>query len=108
MGAELNQGRDVVSKFARKPLDVATVASPIYARAQTKGRAEMLRYSVPDMTCGHCAQAIEKAVKSVDPQAEVAVDLTTKEVTVRSEADEARVAETIRGAGYEPRFIAAQ
>jgi copper chaperone len=107
MGAELNQGRDAVSKFASKPLDVATVASPIYARAQTKGRAEMLRYSVPDMTCGHCAQAIEKAVKSVDPQAEVAVDLTTKEVTVRSEADEARVAETIRDAGYEPRPVGA-
>jgi copper chaperone len=67
----------------------------------------MFRYNVPDMTCGHCAQAIEKAVKSVDPQAEVAVDLTTKEITIRSEADEARLAETIRGAGYEPRTIGA-
>lgn len=67
----------------------------------------MLRYRVPDMTCGHCAQAIEKAVKIVDPQAKVAVDLTTKEVTVRSEAEEARVAETIRGAGYEPRPVGA-
>jgi copper chaperone len=66
----------------------------------------MFRYSVPDMTCGHCAQAIETAVKSVDPRAEVAVDLTSKEVTVRSEADEARVAGTIRDAGYEPRSIA--
>lgn len=68
----------------------------------------MFRYSVPDMTCGHCAQTIEKAVKSVDPQAEIAVDLTTKEVTVRSEADEARVAEMIRDAGYEPRPVGAQ
>ena len=67
----------------------------------------MFRYSVPDMTCGHCAQAIEKAVKSVDPQAEVAVDFTSKEVTVRSEADGARVAGSIRDAGYEPRSIAA-
>jgi copper chaperone len=68
----------------------------------------MFRYSVPDMTCGHCAQAIEKAVKRVDPQAEFAVDLTTKEVTVRSEADEARVAGSIRDAGYEPRSLGAQ
>jgi len=67
----------------------------------------MFRYSVPDMTCGHCAQTIEKAVKSVDPHAEIAVDLTIKEVTVRSEADEARVAESIRDAGYEPRPIEA-
>jgi copper chaperone len=68
----------------------------------------MFRYSVPDMTCGHCAQAIEKAVKTVDPRAEVTVDLTSKEVTVRSDADEARVAETIRGAGYVPRSIGAK
>jgi copper chaperone len=67
----------------------------------------MFRYSVPDMTCGHCAQTIEKAVKSVDPQAEIAVDLATKEVTVRSEADEARVARSIRDAGYEPRPVGA-
>ena len=67
----------------------------------------MFRYSVPDMTCGHCAQAIEKAVKIVDSQAEVAVDLTTKEGTVRSEADEARVARSIRDAGYEPRPVGA-
>ena len=51
----------------------------------------MLRYSVPDMTCGHCAQAIEKAVKSVDPQAEVAVDLTSKEVTVGGRSARCRV-----------------
>jgi copper chaperone len=103
----MNQGRDAVSKFARKSLDVATVGSPIYARAQEKLEFEMFRYSVPDMTCGHCAQAIETAVKSLDPRAEVAVDLTSKEVTVRSEADEARVAGTIREAGYEPKPVGA-
>jgi copper chaperone len=103
----MNQGRDAVSKFARKSLDVATVGSPIYARAQKKLEFEMFRYSVPDMTCGHCAQAIETAVKSLDPRAEVAVDLTSKEVTVRSEADEARVAGTIREAGYEPKPVGA-
>jgi copper chaperone len=103
----MNQGRDAVSKFARKSLDVATVGSPIYARAQEKLEFEMFRYSVPDMTCGHCAQAIETAVKSLDPRAEVAVDLTSKEVTVRSEADEARVAGTIRDAGYEPKPVGA-
>lgn len=67
----------------------------------------MFCYSVPDMTCGHCAQAIEKAVKSVDPQAEVSVDLTSKEVPIRSEADEASLTDSIRSAGYEPRPVGA-
>jgi copper chaperone len=67
----------------------------------------VFRYSVPDMTCGHCAQAIEKAVKGLDPQAEVAVDLTRKEVTVQSTAKESQLGDTIRSAGYEPSPLAA-
>lgn len=59
------------------------------------------------MQCGHCAQSIHEAVKSVDPQAEVTIDLARKEVTIRTEADEARIAGTIREAGYEPRPFAA-
>ena len=36
----------------------------------------MLKLSVPKMSCGHCASTIEKAVKSVDPGAKIAVDLS--------------------------------
>jgi len=67
----------------------------------------MHRYNVPTMTCGHCAATIEKAVKGVDPQATFSVDLVAKEVTVRSNVEEARVAEAIRAAGYEARRLAA-
>jgi len=67
----------------------------------------VLRFSVPDITCGHCIQTIEKAVKSADPQAQVAADLTTKEVTVRSEAEDAHIAAAIRSAGYENRRLSA-
>lgn len=67
----------------------------------------MHRYNVPDMTCGHCAQTIEKAVKSVDPQAQVAVDLPAHEVTIRSDAEETRIAAAIRSAGYENRRLSA-
>ncbi len=65
----------------------------------------MQRYKVLDMTCGHCASVIEKAVKSVDAQAQVSVDLAQGEVTVQSGADEARIAEAIRTAGYENQRI---
>jgi copper chaperone len=61
----------------------------------------MHRYKVPEMSCEHCAQTVEKAVKRVDPQAAVIVDLDAKEVTVRTEAQEVRIADAIRSAGYE-------
>ena len=37
-------------------------------------------YLVPEMSCSHCVQKIEKAIHSLDPEANVAVDLDTKEV----------------------------
>ncbi len=66
----------------------------------------MLRYRVEDMTCGHCSQAIQKAVRNADPQAEIAVDLASKHVTVRSQVEPNRIEEAIRSAGYEPRLEA--
>lgn len=65
----------------------------------------MQRYSVPDMTCGHCVKTIEKAVKGVDPQAEVTADIAAQEITVRSDAAEARITDAIRSAGYENRLL---
>ena len=34
----------------------------------------MIAYEVNDMTCGHCASTITKAVKAVDRDAKVEVD----------------------------------
>lgn len=59
------------------------------------------------MTCGHCAQTVEKAVKSVDPAAEVKVDLTQKTVTVETTAQEERISDVVRSAGYENENLAA-
>lgn len=67
----------------------------------------MPRYKVSDMTCGHCASVVEKAVKLIDPKAGVSVDLATGHVDVRSNVDADRIAEAIRSAGYENRSIAA-
>ena len=38
----------------------------------------MIHLNVPDMTCGHCVGAVEKAVRSVDPEAKIAVDPEAK------------------------------
>ncbi len=59
----------------------------------------MQRYKVSDMTCGHCASVVEKAVKDIDAKAGVSVDLMTGHVDVCTDADAERIAEAIRFAG---------
>ena len=61
----------------------------------------MLKLSVPDMSCSHCVSAVTEAVKGVDSTAEVAVDLDTKVVTVRSDASRDALAAALSEAGYE-------
>lgn len=61
----------------------------------------MLKLTVPDMNCGHCVSAVTKALKGVDAAAEIAVDLDTKLVTVRSDASGEALAAALSKAGYE-------
>jgi copper chaperone CopZ len=82
------------------------MGSPTTRATETKGRA-MLKLKVPEMTCGHCAATIEKAVKGLDPAAKVQVDLGTKTVTVETASDETSVKEVIEAAGYDNEKIAA-
>ena len=57
-------------------------------------------FQVQGMTCGHCANAVTQAVRSVDPQAEVKVDLASGKVDVRSQQDHAAIAQAIEEEGY--------
>jgi copper chaperone len=61
----------------------------------------MHRYSVPAMTCGHCAGTIDRAIKLVDLKAEVDIDLKRQEVSVRSAIGAAQIETVIQAAGYE-------
>lgn len=62
----------------------------------------MLRYQVDDLSCGHCVRAVTAAIKELDPAAEVAIDLPSKRVDVRSAHGPSAVAGAIRNAGYSP------
>lgn len=61
----------------------------------------MHQFKVQDMTCSHCAQTVEKAVKSVDAGANVSIDLATKAVKVESAANAESLLTAIRSAGYD-------
>lgn len=62
----------------------------------------MAQIKVKDMTCGHCASVITKAVQSIAPGAKVRVDLPTHTVHVEGDVTEAEAKKAIAGAGYTP------
>lgn len=63
---------------------------------------ETLLYTVPDMHCGHCEQAVTRTVSAVPGVDDVAVDLDAKRVEVHGESlDDAAIRAAIDEAGYE-------
>ncbi|WP_082568270.1 heavy-metal-associated domain-containing protein [Rhizobacter sp. Root1221] len=61
----------------------------------------MKTFQVNDMTCGHCVDAVTKAVKGIDPAAHVSVNLATKRLEVDFAAADARsIQSAIAVAGY--------
>ena len=58
-------------------------------------------FTVTGMTCGHCEMAVQRALKKVDPQAEVKIDRTQNRVEVQSEQTRDTLARAIAEEGYE-------
>ncbi|MFC4171585.1 heavy-metal-associated domain-containing protein [Microvirga sp. GCM10011540] len=61
-----------------------------------------LTLKVEDMTCGHCAGTIKKAVESALPGTQVDADPASKLVSVRGTADITAVSAIVTEAGYTP------
>ncbi|TDR52072.1 copper chaperone [Halomonas ventosae] len=60
----------------------------------------MLKLKVPKMTCGHCASTVTTAIKTVDDDANVEIDLTQQQVTIESNTDAAALSAVLVEAGY--------
>ena len=60
----------------------------------------MIELNVNGMTCGHCASTVTRAIKSVDPKANVHVDLEGKRVHVDSRSSAEALARAVSEAGY--------
>jgi copper chaperone len=63
---------------------------------------EMLEFTIPTMSCGHCVRAITEAVHQIDPQAEVETDLATRQVRVQTQAPREAVVACLTEAEYAP------
>ena len=57
-------------------------------------------FTVTGMTCGHCEKAVTRAVKQVDPQAEVTIDRAVNLVEVQSDQPRELLAKAITEEGY--------
>jgi copper chaperone len=66
---------------------------------------KMIELKVPDMTCGHCASTITKAVKELDASAKLDISLAEHRVRIESEASKEALLHTIAEAGYTPEAV---
>jgi len=59
-----------------------------------------MKYSVPDMTCGHCTSSIESALKALDSGANVKTDLVTHTVEIETSVAETAILAAMKNEGY--------
>ena len=67
----------------------------------------MIEFTVNDMTCGHCASAITRAVKEVNSEGKCEVDLAAKRVRIASALPAGDFKAAIEEAGDTPQSVAA-
>ncbi|MBX4863740.1 heavy-metal-associated domain-containing protein [Rhizobium leguminosarum] len=60
----------------------------------------MYEFEIQNMTCGHCAGTVEKAIKAADPEASATIDLTARIARVQSTLEPAAIKAAIEKAGY--------
>lgn len=61
--------------------------------------------SIQKMTCGHCIRSVTSAVRAIDPNASVAVDLANGTAHVAGHIDAETAAQSIREQGYTVRVV---
>lgn len=60
----------------------------------------MIKLSIPDMSCGHCAGVISNTIKGLDKGAVIEFDMAAHTATVATSAGQAEVCSALAQAGY--------
>lgn len=68
----------------------------------------MFELTVEKMKCGGCSANVERVVKTLDPEATVTVDLSSKKVQVEGQMDAAVLVDAISKAGYPAQLASPQ
>jgi len=62
----------------------------------------MYTYQVSDMSCGKCAEKIQKAFDRIGQVNDVKINVESKEVCIDTTASTSEMMEVIKSAGYSP------
>jgi copper chaperone len=81
-------------------LDLPTLASPIFAPHIHPRRCTMIKFTLPDMSCGHCVATVTQAIKTLDSKAVVKADLSARTVSVDTSVPAGAVSKAMEEAGY--------
>ncbi len=57
-------------------------------------------FTVTGMTCSHCEKAVIRALKQLDPQAQVTIDRSANRVDVQSDQTRALLSQAMTDEGY--------
>ena len=60
-----------------------------------------MKFNVPDMSCGHCTNAIEKAIKAADAMAIVNCDLSDRTVQIETNLSVGQITDIMKAEGYD-------
>ncbi len=72
--------------------------TPINAQ-ETKA---MLVFTLPQMTCGGCTHAVTRVIQQLDPQAQIDINLDTKQAKVTTTLDQTTLRKALTEAGFPP------
>nr|WP_315595506.1 heavy-metal-associated domain-containing protein [uncultured Cupriavidus sp.] len=62
-----------------------------------------MQFHLDNMTCGGCARTVTKAIKMIDPDANVVTDPPVRLVQVQTSASQEQIVTALREAGFPPR-----
>ena len=60
----------------------------------------MMKFRIPDMSCGHCSGVITKAIKDIDGSATIDFDMAARTATIKTVADGETISSALADAGY--------
>ena len=80
-------------------LDLPALEAPILS-GMTRAKEGLMRFHIPNMSCGGCARSVTRAIESVDADARIAIDLGNRLVEVSSDLPPPTFEAALAVAGY--------
>ena len=59
-------------------------------------------FTLPNLSCNHCVASVTKAIRAIDADARIDIDLPAKRVSIDSACDVPTLARVLDEAGYPP------